>query len=346
LIEDLYTSGSFSFVLFFIVVLSRFLPRVLLYMEHQAKFSPNPSTMESPGSEVFDDNSLYSSSADSTSADSPEQTVPHMSTTKPASATMPSTSADEDDSASDISMPVETDDEDDATNSTAILVNPTGQSNGVEHTNRELSRKRKYSTSSETPNGQLESEAIQEDRKRHRPDGNLQIHESSVPLDKSLLPAEIWHHVFTFCPPRVLGLLLQVNKSFNACLDPSSSDRTVDSLPRSTVKLLSPDAIWTASRRLFHLPGMPAPLFGKSELDMWQMACGSLCQFCAKKKEINPAFAVDPWHPGPGENGVVPVWSFGIRTCGKCLLERSSKVGICFLIAFLLVRGLILDPGN
>lgn len=243
---------------------------------------------------------------------------------------------------SDVSMPVETDDEDDDFyGSTPKEHNSEGRS-GEAETEAEGSKKRKFSTSSDTPNGQLEREV--EDRKRQRSNGNMQVQGTSSPRDKSLLPAEIWHHVFTFCPPRVLGILLRVNQAFNAYLDPSSSDPSVNPLPRSALKLLSADTIWAASRRLFPLPGMqtmPAPLLGKSELQMWKMVCGSLCQFCFKKGKV--AASVDKWHPGPGENGVSPILSLGIRSCGACLQQNSTKVSI--LIFFEMNHPLI-RPGN
>ncbi len=172
---------------------------------------------------------------------------------------------------------------------------------------------------------------ISEVRKRLKPDDALQkfrTKEGHLPKDKSLLPAEIWHHIFTFCPPRVLGRFLQVKKSFNAYLDPSSPGLSVDPLSTSAVLLLSPDTIWRASRQVINLHGLPAPLSGKSELDMWKISCGSLCQFCGKTGQTSLAVLTDQWHPGPGEDGVVPIWPFGVRTCGSCLQKQSTKVGL------------------
>ncbi|KAH8791329.1 hypothetical protein F5882DRAFT_400586 [Hyaloscypha sp. PMI_1271] len=60
---------------------------------------------------------------------------------------------------------------------------------------------------------------------------------------------------------------------------------------------------------------------------MWKLACGTLCQFCGKKRPTHSTVPMDHWHPGPGENGVTPVWSFGIRACGSCNQARSTKVG-------------------
>lgn len=278
--------------------------------------------MDSPASESSGNSSTTSSSADAASADSlPAQDNKNNN--------MDSTEAIEhDDSASDISMPVETDDEDDETSAGTPTRSISEKSvstpcASLSTSKMEGPKKRKYSISSDSPNGQLKSEAIQEDRKRHRPNGNNT--RASIPLDKSLLPGEIWHHVFTFCPPRVLGRLLQVNKSFNIYLDPSASGSAVHPLPQSALKLLSPDTIWTTVRRHFPLPGMPAPLSGKSELQMWRIACGSLCQFCFKKADARSSVLTDKWHPGPGEHGVAHTFSLGLRSCGTCLEQRLAK---------------------
>ena len=147
--------------------------------------------------------------------------------------------------------------------------------------------------------------------------------------DISLLPAEIWHHIFTFCPPKSLGNLLRVNKLFNFYLNPSSSFHR--ELPifeiRSYLTPLKPNAIWQASRRLFW-PHMPAPLGSKTELAMWQLACSRKCQNCDKVEARERA---SPSSPCPGKDGVVIVWSFGIRMCASCLVQQSVKVSYLLL---------------
>jgi hypothetical protein len=295
--------------------------------------------MESPSNSSSGD--TPSSSADSTSADSsPVQTKlrtgenPEMEC---------ATTTDHDDSASDASMPVETDDEDEETTATAPLPLDSEKLgitryNPFSSVEAEGSKKRKLSISPATPNGQLESEFMHEDRKRQRSNRDTQVRRTSIPLDRSLLPGEIWHYIFTFCPPRVLGLLLRVNKTFHGYLDPSGPGNFIDLLQRSALKPLPADAIWAACRRLFPLPGvqnMPAPLSGKSELDMWKIACGSLCQFCSKKRKTSIATSIDKWHSGPGENSIAPIFSLGIRSCGTCLQQHLMKVGNLKLIILL-----------
>lgn len=241
-----------------------------------------------------------------------------------------------DDSASDVSMSTDSEDEDDnAPDTASISATPIIQDVAQPATvdavkpDMETSKKRKYSGLIETPNGDIQNATFHEIRKRLKPDDGLQTHWTSdgrLRKNKSLLPPEIWHHIFTFCSPRVLGLLLQVSRTFNAYLDPSSSGHPQEPLSRSVLQILTPEAIWRASRHL-HLQGTPAPLAGKTEMDMWKMACGTLCQICGKKRQINSTVPADQWHPGPSENGVIPIWSFGIRACGSCIQTRSTKVG-------------------
>lgn len=245
---------------------------------------------------------------------------------------------DNDDSASDVSMSAETDEDEDEEQtfssstievkldvSAAEAPNPTGPA-GL---SGNLSNKRKHLDSmSETPSINDSIGFPQQLEKRQKLDSiglprSHTLSENTPQQDIiSLLPAEVWHHVFTFVPPRGLGILLRVNRSFRAYLDPSSA-RPITQSSKSATQLLSPDAIWQASRRL-HRPGMPAPLRGKSELDMWKMACSPSCQYCGKRRPASTPHQ-DQWHPGPGDNGVVPVWSFGIRACGHCLEKQTEK---------------------
>jgi hypothetical protein len=252
-----------------------------------------------------------------------------------------------DDSGSDVSMSEESDEEEEqnVANAPILTGSPTqpdlAQSAPPDTDNpiMEGSKKRKFSDATEpssghTTNGVQVSNGI---HKRPKPDADYliqRIPDGHLRKDKSVLPGEIWHHIFTFCPPRVLGQLLQVNKSFNAYLDPASSGRPLEALSSSIVKGLTPDAIWRASRKLLNLPGIPNPLIGRSELDMWKLACGNTCQFCGKKSQDELAVPRDRWHPGPGENGVVPIWSFGIRSCGSCLPSQLTKVGILLIVSF------------
>ncbi|KIH91354.1 hypothetical protein SPBR_01390 [Sporothrix brasiliensis 5110] len=130
-------------------------------------------------------------------------------------------------------------------------------------------------------------------------------------MDRSLLPTEIWHHIFSFCPPRTLGNLLMVNKLFNSYLDPASPvvvEKRPPPLAKSVVKVIKPNDIWRNARRTFW-PKMPAPLKEKTELDMWRLACSSTCQFCGKRDTRRTFPATDPLR-GPGLDGVARVWEF------------------------------------
>ncbi|KAI1489042.1 hypothetical protein F5X96DRAFT_642622 [Biscogniauxia mediterranea] len=149
----------------------------------------------------------------------------------------------------------------------------------------------------------------------------------ACPSDKSHLPAEIWHRIFTFVPPKALGNLLCANKLFNAYLDPLSSFQS--SFPvshfQSHIPPLKPDAIWQASRRRYFLRKMPIPLKGRTELDMWRLACARRCQICGQAKPFMPSSSSDQWRCGPGSDGIRTVWVFGLTSCATCLGKGTMK---------------------
>ncbi|KAL7930825.1 hypothetical protein V8C35DRAFT_283053 [Trichoderma chlorosporum] len=139
------------------------------------------------------------------------------------------------------------------------------------------------------------------------------------------LPAELWHHIFSFLPPDTLGRLLRVSRLFHKYLDPVSpfviSTPVIHVPTPRTLPALSPDAIWRASRCL-HWPTMPAPLKGRFELDMWRFACARSCQFCG---QLDNAYSTEDSsrRSGPGNNTVSPIFQFFINACGNCLTEKS-----------------------
>lgn len=159
-------------------------------------------------------------------------------------------------------------------------------------------------------------------------DQGVRLDSNTLNRDKSLLSPEIWHHIFTFCPPKTLGNLLRVNKLFHVYLDPSSSLQIVfpPSLGKGAAGFLKPNSIWQASRRLFW-PHMPSPLRSMTELDSWRLACSTRCQGCNKQGARSQDSPPELWHPGPGKDGVSVIWPFAIRVCGPCLLNKSIKVG-------------------
>lgn len=256
----------------------------------------------------------------------------------------PTNDEDEDD-ASDVSMSAETvdsndDSEDDSHGAASMIISQ-------DHATSSLvtGQKRKMSLGQGTARG--------EDHKRVKLDlsgdsalASYRNKEGHLHIDRSLLPAEIWHQIFTFTSPRTLGRLLQVNKVFRAYLDPSSSTspHSLASLSISVAQMRAPEAIWQASRRLF-FPGMPSPLQGLNELDMWRLACTPTCQFCGRKDQPTSPLSTDQWHSGPGETGVSTIWSFAIRSCGNCLQQKTIKVG-AFVFGDALGIPLINAPGN
>lgn len=145
----------------------------------------------------------------------------------------------------------------------------------------------------------------------------------------SNLPIGIWQHVFCFVPPVFLGRLLRVNRAFNHCLTTGNPNQQLSkpSVP-GVVKSLSSEAVWAASRKRF-CPGLPKPIRGLRELDMWRLLRGRHCQLCGGNKDSDPDFSSDsPWELGPGATRVRVVWPWGVRLCGPCVQTHSEKVMI------------------
>ncbi|KPM40002.1 hypothetical protein AK830_g6551 [Neonectria ditissima] len=199
---------------------------------------------------------------------------------------------------------------------TAILSNEPSTPNGPPN------NKRKPSAST-SPTQPLHAKRVRIDE--DEPGSPTGVPESAVDRAHQL-PAEIWHHIFTFLPPRALGRLLSVNKLFHTCLQPCSSVSVSPhhSASHTALQPLKPDLIWQTSRRLFW-PRMPAPLKGKSELEMWRLACSLSCQFCSLKGDLQNTAASDQWHRGPGAKGVSPIFPFSVSTCGSCFTSNSVK---------------------
>ena len=155
-----------------------------------------------------------------------------------------------------------------------------------------------------------------------RPIGML---ESSSP--SSILPTELWQYICFFVPPVFLGRLLRVNRAFNACLTVEKANASHPGpSPHSIVKPMSAQSVWAASRKRF-CPGLPRPLRGLQESDMWRLLRGRNCQICGENKVTSfDSNLQSPWESGPGDKGVRIIWPFGIRCCGQCLHTSSEKV--------------------
>ncbi|KAL2391480.1 hypothetical protein RJ035_000229 [Blastomyces gilchristii] len=140
----------------------------------------------------------------------------------------------------------------------------------------------------------------------------------------SMLPGEIWQHIFTFLPPTTLGRLLCVNKTFRSLLTPSEAELPGFPQASGLLKYLNPNSIWSVSRRAFH-PGMPRPMSFLTELEMWNLISGSNCQLCGKLSSCSSLTDSTIWEAGPGLDGVSIIWPFGIRSCGECIQVKSEK---------------------
>ena len=141
------------------------------------------------------------------------------------------------------------------------------------------------------------------------------------------IPTNIWQHVFCFVPPVFLGRLLRVNRTFKSLLTPAISTQAHSPEPNPGAHLFhTSEAIWAASRKRF-CPGLPKPLRGINELNMWRLLRGNSCQKCGQTKALlTSSDASSPWESGPGKTGVRVIWPFAVRLCGMCLKNQSEKV--------------------
>lgn len=243
-----------------------------------------------------------------------------------------------DDSASDVSIELDTDDED-AANSPASQPQA-GQLGAATAPSAPLLRgtpdkldgivNRKRKSSGDAPVHQNDANNLDTVKKVKLAQSKGQTQSGdNRSIDRSrTIPSQIWCHIFTFCPPRTLGKLLQVNRLFNLYLDSSSSIQRErpDSLSGGVLSVLEPNSIWQASRRRFW-PGMPSPLQDKTELYMWQLCGSSTCQYCGLRPGVRQQTdPPEPWQSGPGKTGVTIIWAFAIRSCGACLLSKTTKV--------------------
>ena len=142
------------------------------------------------------------------------------------------------------------------------------------------------------------------------------------------LTPSLWQRIFYYVPPVFLGRLLRVTRKFYFLLTRTSDeDFQPEAMPYTSQYLIPGRFIWTASRQRF-APGLPKPLIGQDELDMWRLLRGNDCQRCGQRKVLMTAGNdLNAWHSGPGGNGVRVIWPFGIRSCGPCLIDQCEKVG-------------------
>ena len=144
---------------------------------------------------------------------------------------------------------------------------------------------------------------------------------------KRFLSAEIWQHIFCFIPPVFLGRLLRVNHNFHDLLTPKeTSEGSNVSNTDKVLRNLDAESIWAASRKRF-CPGLPKPLRGVNELEMWRLLRGNDCQICGTKMTLLTSHeAENPLECGPGKIGVRVIWPFRVRCCGTCMRNSSEKV--------------------
>lgn len=153
------------------------------------------------------------------------------------------------------------------------------------------------------------------------------VSESKAPGQSPTLSAELWQHIFCFVPPVFLGRLLRVDHAFHTYLTQNKANEQEPKRESyNAVKPLGSEAIWASSRRRFGR-GLPKPISGLLELDMWKLLRGRKCQVCGEAKASGLSFSADsPWEAGPGATGLRVVWPWGVRICGHCMQSCSEKV--------------------
>ncbi|KAJ8130509.1 hypothetical protein O1611_g3120 [Lasiodiplodia mahajangana] len=157
--------------------------------------------------------------------------------------------------------------------------------------------------------------------KKVKVEGNTSVPQS---LRSWQLPTQIWQRIFIFLPPKMLGRLLSVNKCFNFLLDPLSNSACNAQISPANSSLLNlkPEVIWQFSRRRFW-PTMPAPLQDQTELQMWRLACQVRCQLHDRVDQaVCPAYDSSN---AENETASRPIWSFALRSCRSCLVDRTIK---------------------
>ena len=165
--------------------------------------------------------------------------------------------------------------------------------------------------------------------RRPRANGHSLGTEATHSSKSSALPAVLWQHILCYLPPVFLGRMLSVNHAFNTYLTPSKSEKNPLRLLNSIIQPLKAETIWALSRRRFY-PGLPRPIHGLNELEMWKLLKGNGCQICEQVKVDTPvANPQGPWESGPGHTSVRVIWPFGLRCCGRCLQETTQKVPDC-----------------
>lgn len=175
-----------------------------------------------------------------------------------------------------------------------------------------------------------QSSQLFQQSKRWRGDPVAMSSGSKIPQAQTIgsLPEPVWQHVFTFLPPLSLARIIRVNKAFRGLLTENAA-LSGTSISAGALNLRNSEEIWAVSRQR-HYPSLPRPLASLSELDSWKLLGGRSCQFCGKVPKAT-SVTHSHWKSGPGEKGIRIVWSFGIRSCGRCLFERVQKVTLKIL---------------
>lgn len=152
------------------------------------------------------------------------------------------------------------------------------------------------------------------------------------------LPIQLWQQIFSLLPPMKLAQCLRVCKDFEQILTNVKAQPVAKKASRKP-RIIDSDAVWATSRKTY-CPGLPRPLPGLTELQMYQLICGDQCNVCGSKSTVPPP-ATTPFDCGPGPHGARPIWPFRAVLCGSCLQQHTQSVSLGeFVLRCLLTHSL------
>lgn len=106
---------------------------------------------------------------------------------------------------------------------------------------------------------------------------------------RAFIPLEIWLEIFAVSMPMWLARARRVSKAFKSLIDS--------------------EKIWRQSRQHW-FPEYPAPEFGLTEMQMWELRLTTNCTVCGAKRK----------------NNLVLFWQFKVKCCRSCLREKFIPV--------------------
>ncbi|GAB7363769.1 hypothetical protein MBLNU230_g4337t1 [Neophaeotheca triangularis] len=148
--------------------------------------------------------------------------------------------------------------------------------------------------------------------------------DDGIPYLKKLSP-ECWQEVFSYLPPAMLARGLRVSRVLNAFLSQlEPSPKVSKSTDSRTVRIRDSESLWGDARKAF-FPQLPKPLKQCTERTMIRLIGGRHCEICDKPSQSAPQVPITQYTAGPGADGVRVVFAYGLRACGPCLAQITTK---------------------